>query len=74
MSSIKCRYTGSTNSASNIHQRFRRGSVGHFDRPGGGAELTCDYFMEVPRRNFRETMTVLEQNVPMSELDQRVYA
>lgn len=75
--SIFCKYTGevslSTRPAS--HQQFRqRGRNEAFDRPGGGADMKCNYTVVIKRIYFEAAMHILEDNVPRHELDDRLFA
>lgn len=72
---IKCRITALPRLSSNppAHQGYQRRNVGR-DRPGGGAEIPCNYFIYYDRNKFEETMHILEDCVSRAELDMRVHA
>ena len=74
MTSITCKYTGNANIDSNVHSRFRRGVRGQFDRSGGGADLSCNYTVNIKKEHFHAAMLIFEENVPFSELDNRLFA
>ena len=74
---ITCRFSGTVTQSSrpSVHQWYRRArNQQQFDRPGGGAELKCVYYFEVDRRQFRESMRVLEECVPLQDLDEKLFA
>ncbi|XP_077869670.1 uncharacterized protein LOC144361685 [Saccoglossus kowalevskii] len=70
---IVCKYTGQTGLSIRppSNQRFQRGQVR--DRPGGGAELTCLYYLkyhEIPRRNMvMEVFNICRQFLTDEELE-----
>ncbi|VDI56325.1 Hypothetical predicted protein [Mytilus galloprovincialis] len=72
---VICRYTGMAAPSRNppSHQRFHRTNR-IFDIPGGGAELSCDYFILINKSHFREAMRVLENCIPFQDLDARLSA
>ena len=71
MTSITCKYIGNANIDSYVHSRFRRGQ---FDRSGGGADLSCNYTVKIKKEHFHAAMLIFEENVPFSELDNRLFA
>ncbi|XP_063429019.1 uncharacterized protein LOC134719709 [Mytilus trossulus] len=72
---IKCKVTGPPRLSANppSNQRYRSNNRGH-DRPGGGADIPCSYYLHIRDRMFADTMHILEDCVPLRELDERVHA
>ena len=57
------------------HHRFQpSGHPNVRDRPGGGAEIPCSYYMYLREHRFEEAMHRLEDFVPRADLDARVQA
>lgn len=73
--SITCKYMGVVGHSARpaVNQRYQRNAAGA-DRPGGGVDLNCQYLFHVEHRHFETAMRLLEQYVPMNDLDSRVYA
>ena len=72
---IVCRYTGVASQSQNppSHQRFQRTNM-RFNIPGGGADLSCDYYIVIEHSQFREAMRILENCIPFRDLDSRLSA
>ena len=56
-----------------VHQQFRQ-QYQRRDQQGGGAELQCSYNIFIKKNCFSTAMHVLEDMVPMQELDARLFA
>jgi hypothetical protein len=77
ITSIVCRSSGDViqSTRPHLHQQFRRrrGNERH-DQPGGGSDLKCFYVVYIKTHHFEAAMHVLEECLPRTELDQRLYA
>ncbi|XP_061170668.1 uncharacterized protein LOC133180108 [Saccostrea echinata] len=75
--SIVCKCSGEViqSTRPHLHQQYRRrrGNERH-DLPGGGAELKCFYVIYIKRQHFEAAMHILEECLPLVELNHRLYA
>ena len=74
---ISCQILGTVTQSSRplVHQRYQRARhLQPFDKPGGGAELKCVYYLEVEKSHFRESMRIFEECVPLQDLDEKLFA
>ena len=71
--SVSCKYTGNANVNPNVHARFQRTARRRMDRPGGGADLSCNYIVKIKQGHFRAAMRIFEEHVPRNELDERFF-
>ena len=77
VTSIVCKCSGEVvqSTTPHLHQQYRRrrGNERH-DQPGGGVELKCVYIVYIKRQHFEAAMHILEECLPLVELNQRLYA
>ena len=67
---ITCRINGyvGPSLALPMHQRFQR-HPGGADTPGGGAELGCQYLLQVSEHNFIHATRVFKEHLPRPDLE-----
>lgn len=67
---ITCTYLGRVGHSvrPEVGQQFRRNPGGQ-DRPGGGADLHCNYHFVVGHRQHRKTMLIFEEYLPRDDLE-----